>query len=139
MLSNSYDRRIEFRDCDPAQIVFSGNYYAFIDFGTHLLFEKAGWPVGTAFETFGILGFPLVESSCQFKAPCKYGETVTITSTIARYGRTSFDVAHTVTRDGVLCVEGLEKRVWVVTDPETGRMKSAPLPDIVVERFNQDG
>jgi len=139
MFSSRYVRRIEFRDCDPAQIVFNANFYSFFDFGTHLLFEQAGWPVGTVFETFDILGFPLVESTCRFRAPCTYGDEVTITSTIAGYGRSSFEVHHTLTKDGVICVEGVEKRVWAVRDPETGQMKSAPLPEDVIARFNQSG
>lgn len=136
LISNSYVRRIEFRDCDPARIVYSANFYAFFDFGTHLLFEKAGWPVGAVASTFGVEGLFLVESSCRFHSPCRFGDEVAITSRISRYGRSSFEVGHTLTRDGTLCAEGVETRVWTGLDPQTGRLKSAPLPEVVIARFN---
>lgn len=135
MLSNTVSRRIEWGDCDPAGIVFNPNFFSFFDHGTTMLYEAAGWPKQVMLEEFGIAGCPLVQTRATFKAPCRYGDEVTITSSVVEIRKSSFDIRHQLSRDGELCVEGLETRVWSERDPQTGRLKSAPLPDEVVARF----
>lgn len=136
MLSNTVTRRIEWGDCDPAGIVFNPNYFSFFDHCTTMLYEAAGWPKQEMVAAFAIVGCPLVETRASFKAPCRYGDEVEITSTFSEIRRSSFDIRHVLSVGGRPCVEGFETRVWAVTDPETGRMKSAPLPEEVVARFS---
>ena len=124
MFSNTHDRRIEWGDCDAAGIVFNPRFFAFFDHGTTMLIEAAGWPLRGAAETFGIMGWPLVATRASFRAPCTYGEEVTITSRIVEVRNSSFDVEHVLEKLGIPCVEGFETRVWTRRDPETGR---APL------------
>jgi 4-hydroxybenzoyl-CoA thioesterase len=100
-----------------------------------MLYEAAGLPKPVMVEKFGIAGCPLVETRAKFMAPCRYGDDVLITSSIAEIRNSSFDIRHELSREGKLCVEGHETRVWTRKDPETGRLKSAPLPDEVVARF----
>lgn len=135
MLSNSLVRRIEWGHCDPAGIVFNPNFFSFFDHCTAMLYEAAGWPKDVMVETFGIAGCPLVDTRAKFLAPSRYGEDVTIISTIAEIRNSSFDIRHELSKDGKLRVEGYETRVWTARDPETGRLKSTPLPDEVVARF----
>lgn len=135
MLSNTLSRRIEWGDCDPAGIVFNPNFFSFFDHGTTMLYEAAGWPKAVMVETFGIAGCPLVETKAKFLSPCRYGDDVEITSTIAEIRSSSFDIRHELTKDGRLCVEAYETRVWTTKDPDTGRLKSAPLPPEVFARF----
>jgi 4-hydroxybenzoyl-CoA thioesterase len=137
MLSNTLDRRIEWGDCDPAGIVFNPRYFAFFDHGTAMLLEAAGWTKPILIETFSIVGIPLVDTRAKFTAPCAFGDDVKITSAILEVRRSSFDVRHELRRGDLLCVEGQETRVWTGRDPETGRMRSLPLPDVVVERMRQ--
>jgi 4-hydroxybenzoyl-CoA thioesterase len=139
MLSNTLSRRIEWGDCDPAGIVFNPNFFSFFDHGTTMLYEAAGWPKPVMVEKFGIAGCPLVETRAKFMAPCRYGDDVTITSTIVEIRNSSFDIQHELMKDGKLCVEGHETRVWTRKDPETGRLRSAPLPPEVVARFGSEG
>lgn len=135
MLSNSVSRRIEWGDCDPAGIVFNPNFFSFFDHCTSLLYEAAGWPKQVMLEKFGIAGCPLVETRATFKAPCRYGDEVRITSSVVEIRNSSFDIRHELSKDGKLCVEGLETRVWTEKDPASGQLKSAPLPDEVTARF----
>ena len=137
MLSNTLTRRIEFGDCDPAGIVFNPRFFAFFDHCSTMLYEAAGWSKRDMVERFGIAGCPLVETKATFKAPCTYGDEVEIVSTVVDIRNSSFDISHRLFRDGKLCVEGFETRVWAVKDPETGRMKGAPLPEEVASRFRQ--
>ena len=100
-----------------------------------MLIEAAGWPLRSAAETFGVMGWPLVATRASFRAPCTYGEEVTITSRIVEVRNSSFDVEHVLEKQGTPCVEGFETRVWTRRDPETGRLRSASLPPEVAARF----
>lgn len=134
MLSNRVMRRIEWGDCDAAGIVFNPRFFAFFDHGTSLLIEAAGWPLRRAAVEFDMLGWPLVATRASFRAPCSYGEDVAI-SRFAEIRTSSFDVSHRLERDGAPCLEGVETRVWVRRDRETGRLVSTPLPAAVVAGF----
>jgi 4-hydroxybenzoyl-CoA thioesterase len=126
---------IEWGDCDPAEIVFNPNFFAFFDHGTALLYGAAGWTKKEMLRIFGGAGCPLISTSAEFRAPCSYGDAVAITSTIVKVGRTSFEIGHELRKGETLCVVGTEVRVWTVRDPESGVLKSAPLPEELRLRF----
>lgn len=134
MLTNTVSRRIEWGDCDPAGIVFNPRYFAFFDDATSQLIEAAGWPLAKA-AAFGIIGWPLVATRADFRAPCAPGDRVTVTSTFADIRRSSFDVCHRLERDGTLCAEGFETRVWSSRDT-AGRLHSIPLAPEVIASFH---
>jgi 4-hydroxybenzoyl-CoA thioesterase len=134
MLKSTLQRRIEWGDCDPAGIVFNPQFFRWFDHGTAMLYEAGGWPKPLMLEHFGAAGCPLVETRAVFRAACRYGDDVEITSEITDVGRSSFEIHHLLTRGDVLCVEGFEKRVWTVHDDERG-LRSAPIPDELVAIF----
>jgi 4-hydroxybenzoyl-CoA thioesterase len=132
--TNTRKVRIEWGDCDPAGIIFYPRYFAIFDASTAMLFEAAlGMTKRQMFKTLPFAGFPLVRTHSRFIKPTRFGDDVTVESTIT-LGRTSFDVAHKLSRDGDLCAECEEKRVWVMRDAE-GRLKSHPVPDAVREKL----
>lgn len=134
MLSNTLKRRVEWGDCDPAGIVFNPQFFRWFDHGTTMLYEAAGWPKQEMLARFGGAGCPLVDTRAVFKAPCRYGDDVEITTEIAEVKDRSFDIRHSLTLNGKLCVEGFETRVWTVKDPERG-LKSAPIPPELAALF----
>lgn len=134
MLSNTLSRRIEWGDCDPAGIVFNPQFFRWFDHGTTMLYEAAGWPKQQMLALFGGAGCPLVDTRATFKAPCRYGDDVTITTEIVTVKERSFDIRHSLRKGETLCVEGFETRVWTVKDPERG-LKSAPIPPALADRF----
>ena len=134
MLSNTLSRRVEWGDCDPAGIVFNPQFFRWFDHGTTMLYEAAGWPKPEMLKHFNAAGCPLVDTRAVFKAPCRYGDDVEITTEIVEVKDRSFDIRHSLTLNGKLCVEGFETRVWTVKDPERG-IKSAPIPDALRARF----
>jgi acyl-CoA thioesterase FadM len=40
-----YRQRVEFGDCDPAQVAYYPNFFLWLDRSTHALFETAGVPM----------------------------------------------------------------------------------------------
>ena len=88
-------------------------------------------------KAYDFAGHPLVNTHARFLVPTRFGDDVTIESTVAAFRRSSFDVRHRLTKDGQLAVEGFETRVWVRGDPTTPEgMKSSPLPREVIERLS---
>ena len=136
MTTNTVTREVEWGECDPAGIVFNPNFASWFDHCTTLLYAAAGWPKQKMVKTFNILGCPLVETNAQFRAPARYGDTVTITSCFSEVGTSSFKVHHQVTLGDRLCVEAFDTRVWTAKDPETGRLKSTPIPDEIAKAFS---
>lgn len=128
MRSATLTRRIEWGDCDPAGIVFNPRYFAFFDDATTMLLAAAGWPLAHVVRDMGLVGWPLVATRAEFRAPCTHGDVVRIVSRVADMRRSSFDVAHVLDRDGTVCVEGFETRVWTGRDPATGALRAREIP-----------
>jgi 4-hydroxybenzoyl-CoA thioesterase len=137
MLSYTRQVEIEFGDCDPAGIVYFPNYFRMFDASTAYLFEAAlGMKKIAWIERFAILGIPVVDTGATFTRPSRFGDVVTITSTIAAFKRSSFEVTHTLTNGGEVAIEGRETRVWVARDPHDPRkLKALAVPDQVIAAF----
>ena len=131
---NVFPCQVQWGDCDPAGIIFYPNYFAIFDASTAMLFEAAlGMTKYEMFKHVPFAGFPLVRTQAKFHRPTRFGDDVTVESTIT-FGRSSFEVAHRLTLRSELCAECNEKRVWTVRDPE-GKLKSHPVPDEVLAKF----
>jgi 4-hydroxybenzoyl-CoA thioesterase len=139
MLVNSRQVEIEFGDCDPAGIVYYPNYFRMFDAATAHLFEAAlGMKKIVWTRRYGIVGIPIVDTGARFIKPARFGDVVTITSTITGFRRSSFEVGHQVFNGGMLAIEARETRVWAGTDPDdTDKLKSVPLPDDVVAALSR--
>lgn len=133
-LSNTRTVRIEWGDCDPAGIIFYPRYFEIFDASTALLFEaKLGFTKFEMFKRLPFAGWPLVRTQARFVRPTRFGDDVTVESTIG-FGRTSFEVEHKLSLEGDLCAACSEKRVWTVRDAN-GRLKSHPVPPEVLAKF----
>jgi len=132
--------RIEWGDCDPAGIVFYPRYIAMFDHSTTLLIEQAlGMRKHDLYKAYAFDGYPVAANGARFLKPTRFGDDVVITTRFAAVRRSSFDLAHTLTLDGALAVEGTETRVWVVRDPaRPGRFRPQAIPAEVVARFTAD-
>ena len=138
--TNRRNVRIEWGDCDPAGIVYFPRYFALFDSCTAAAFEAVGYPKPKLIETFGIVGFPVVDVRGNFNAPCTFGEDVLIETCISEWGRASFKVHHRLTKGAVTAVEGFEVRVWTGRDPANpSRLHAQPIPREVIARFERAG
>lgn len=124
-------------DCDPAEIVFYPNYFAWFDAATWRLFAAAGLSRRTLLEEFGVAGHPLVEATSRFLGSAAFGDRLSIASRIEHWGTKSFRVLHQVSgADGSLKAEGRESRVWAMADPDhPGKLKGFAIPGEVIRRF----
>jgi 4-hydroxybenzoyl-CoA thioesterase len=138
MLVNYRVVRIEWGDCDPAGIVYYPRYFAIFDASTSALIERAlGMSKYDYLKAYDFAGHPLVSAHSRFLIATRFGDEVTIETTVTALRRSSFDVRHHLFKNGALAVEGFETRVWVQGDPAKGTMKAKPLPPAVIERLSQ--
>jgi len=136
LLTHTRTLTVQWGDCDPAGIVWYPRYFEWFDASTAALFFAAGISNHAIHRMYQALGIPMVDTRARFMRPSKFEDEVTIESAVAEFRRSSFDVRHRLMKDGELAVEGFETRVWTVRDPaHPERLKSAPIPDEVKERF----
>jgi 4-hydroxybenzoyl-CoA thioesterase len=138
MFTNTRELTIEWGHCDPAGIVFFPRYFEIFDACTAHLFATALGMTKARFQKhYDIVGIPLLDAHCKFHVPTTYGDPVRVESRVAQLGRSSFHVEHRLTKEGTLCVEGFEKRVWAGRHPDDpARMKGLALPEDVIARLS---
>jgi 4-hydroxybenzoyl-CoA thioesterase len=137
MLVNRIRIRVEFGDCDPANIVFFANYFRWFDQCTSALFRAAGLPLAELFKAHAVVGIPLVEAKARFIIPSKYGDELVAESCVTEWKKSSFVISHRFLRDGVLAVEGWETHVWAAAHPtKAHRLQSVPLPTEVIRKLS---
>ena len=131
------NERIHWGDCDPAGIIYYPRYFEIFDRCTTAMLEQELGMIKRKFLiAYDFSGYPCVETGARFLLPTTFGDDVIVESTIARLGRSSFEVHHRLSKDGKLAVEGSETRVWVRRQSaDAMSIKAHPIPDEVVARL----
>jgi 4-hydroxybenzoyl-CoA thioesterase len=87
------DKLIRFHHCDPAGIVFYPQYFVLFNELVEDWFN-AGLGINYAwFHQERRLGTPMAHIECDFLAPSRIGETLTLSLAVKRIGRTSLTLA----------------------------------------------
>jgi 4-hydroxybenzoyl-CoA thioesterase len=129
--------RIEWGDCDPAQIVHYPRYLSYFDSCTTALFRKAGLSKRQMIEKYQIIGIPLVNLQASFRVPSRLSDIVTVESQVTEWRRSSFGIRHRLFNKGVLAVECSEVRVWAGLSPtEPDKIEGRLVPREVIEKFS---
>jgi acyl-CoA thioester hydrolase len=79
-LTVSHEIRIRFNETDPLGIVWHGNYITYFEDGR----EAFGRKHGLTYLDIGNTGYttPIVKSKCEHKLSLRYGDVVTIETTV---------------------------------------------------------
>jgi 4-hydroxybenzoyl-CoA thioesterase len=138
MLTYVRNTRIEWGDCDPAGIVFYPRYFAMFDSCTTGLFSQAlGMSKFEFIKRYEFTGYPMVDTRARFLKPTRFGDDVTIETTVTEFRRSSFDVRHRLSHNGELAVECFDTRVWAARDPnDPEKIKAKPIPDEVIAKLS---
>ena len=107
--------RVRYAECDPQQIVFNANYFAYFDVGMTELWRAA---IGSYAEMMrrGV-DMVVAEASARFLGAARFDDALQLEVSITRLGRTACTTRHRVLRDGEVLVEGMMRHVFV--DPHT--------------------
>lgn len=99
------DKLIRFHHCDPAGIVFYPQYFVLFN---ELVEDWFNQGLGIDFARFHVeqgLGVPMASIVCRFLSPSKVGETLRLSLSVNRIGRSSLELAVTGSSNGEARVE----------------------------------
>lgn len=85
------ERKIRFSHCDPAGIVYFVNFFDMVSGAVEDWFGEA---LGWTFNDMHIrrrVGFPIVNTGCEFFKPCHLGDRLVLELAIAKLGRSSIE------------------------------------------------
>ena len=85
------ERLIRFSHCDPAGIVYFVNFFDMVGGVVEDWFRDA---VGLPFQEMHLerrIGFPIVNTGCEFFRPAHLGDTLRLELAIAKLGRSSIE------------------------------------------------
>src|SRR5881396_3826186 len=111
--AHTIDVRIYYQDTDCGGVVYYGNFLRYFEQGrTHWL-ETKGLSV-KAFMDEGVL-FAVVHAELFYRSPARYGETLTIATTLKEMRAARFTFAHEIREkaSGRLVAEGSARLVAV--------------------------
>jgi YbgC/YbaW family acyl-CoA thioester hydrolase len=124
---------VYWNECDPAGIVFHGNFIRWMDEG----FADWAFALGIDLPALqsadpGFVGSPLVSVRCDFRSPARFGDTLQHQIGPATFSRRSFRVPHAFLHNGKAVAEGEQIRIWGRIEPGEG-LCALPIPPAIAE------
>lgn len=115
---------LRFSHCDPAGIVYSPNTFDMINAAVEDWF---GEELGLSFAELHInqlLGFPIVETHCEFLKPSRIGEHLTLQLAVTRLGRSSV----VLRISGIVAGEERMRARHVIAMISLESLRAVPIP-----------
>jgi YbgC/YbaW family acyl-CoA thioester hydrolase len=130
-----YRRRVEFPETDLAGIVHFSNYFRYMEAAEHAFFRSLDLSIHQ--ERDGrIVGWPRVAAECSYLRPLKFEDEFEIHLIVRQKNHRSLTYDFWFSDDrGRQIAKGSIKVACVDYDPETGKMKSIPIPDYISEKI----
>ena len=119
------ERKIRFSHCDPAGIVYFVNFFDMVSGAVEDWFGEA---IGWTFNDMHIhrrVGFPIVNTGCEFFRPCHLGDVLTLELEIAKLGRSSIEFRVTGRVAGDEKFRARHKVAMISLDTQ----RALPIPD----------
>ena len=123
-------------DCAPSGAVYYPNYFRWFDQSVWDLFDGAKLPIPELEQKYGIVGLPLMNLSCSFRAPCRLRDHVNLETRIAAIELKHFTIEHVLTRGDHTLVSAVDERFWGVRPKDDpGRLRREAIPAEVIDRL----
>ena len=117
--------KVRYQEVDLQNVVFNAHYLGWCDIATASWFHDAlGW-TGVGDD----LDWMLVKAQLEWQGSATYGDTVELDCGIARWGKTSLDVAFRGTVQGRAVFTALITYVCIVAGSTKGTTKTTPVTD----------
>ncbi len=119
------DMLVRFSHCDPAGIVFYPQYFIMFNGLVEDWFNQGLGVNYARYITEHRLGFPIVKLECDFVAPSKIGEIITLGLKLERLGKSSMAIA-------VDCRYSHEERLhakFVLVAMDLDAQRARPIPE----------
>ena len=123
-------------DCAPSGAVYYPNYFRWFDQSVWDLFDAAGLPISELEHAYGVVGLPLMNLSCDFRAPCRLRDRVSLETRIAELEPKQLTIEHNLTKGDRILVSAVDRRFWGVRPKEDpSRLRRETIPAEVIERL----
>ncbi|MDZ4818013.1 MAG: thioesterase family protein [Planctomycetota bacterium] len=126
-------RRVEFRDTDAAGIMHFSAFFTKFESVEHEFLRSVGLSV-VAHQPEGILTWPRVSATCDYRGPARFEDVLDISLRIARLGEKSVTWHFTATTNGQPVADGRIVAVCVRLTAG-GKMESTPIPAEVSDKL----
>ncbi|HEY2787276.1 MAG TPA: thioesterase family protein [Fimbriiglobus sp.] len=118
-------RRVEFGDTDMAGIMHFANFFRFMESAETDFLRARGLTV--AWTENGIKhGFPRVSAACDYQAPARFGDVLTVAVSVEKVGKKSVSYRFEFSRDGTPLATG--RITSVLCRASAGGMESLTIP-----------
>lgn len=125
------DTLVRFSHCDPAGIIFYPQYFVMFNGLVEDWFNHALGIDYARFITDRRLGLPMVNIQCDFLAPSKIGEVITLTLNVERIGNSSIQLLTQAVYAAKVRLSA--KLTLCVNSLASGR--AVPIPDDLRQRL----
>lgn len=112
MYKFSYQRRLQWSECDPVGIIFFPHYARWVADGLHEMFLTLGVDPAGVYDGNIRRGMPAVSLSMQFHAAPALHDEVDHLIVVQKVGTKSISFRHEFRRGDVLLAEADDVRVW---------------------------
>jgi acyl-CoA thioester hydrolase len=116
--------RVRYAETDQSGIVYNANYLIWCELGRGEYFWQRGRDYGRDIEAHGF-SLPVVEAHLRYLAPARYGDLVTIKTTIESFKSRELTFSYAIRNEQtgqVLCI-GWTRHMWV---DRKGQVRTAP-------------
>lgn len=127
MRQNALVFRVQWGETDAAGIVFYPNYFRWFDWGSHELLRSLGFPLENMVSDNHAL--PIIDAGARFLRSLRYGDEVTLISSVAEVRTRAFRVAHEIDRGSERICQGFEVRVWGRLGDSDHPVVAEPIPE----------
>ncbi len=118
--------RVIYGDTDQMGVVYYANYFRYFELARGEYLRQKGGSYGALERDTGLV-LPVVEASCEYKAPARYEDVLVIRLEVAELRRASLAFRYEIRRegDGVLLCTGRTLHACVRPDGRPTRLPEA--------------
>src|SRR2546423_5883620 len=120
-----YSRTVQFAETDLAGIAHFANFFRWMEEAEHAFFRSVGLSVRTEYQDMH-LGWPRVNTSCEFFIPARFEDQLQLKVRIAKMGEKSISWEIEFLRDDTRLALGKATTVCCTHSPDG--LKSIPIP-----------
>lgn len=132
MATHTVIHRVQFSETDMAGVVHFSNFFKWMEEVEHDFFRSRGLSVQLD-HPLGDIGWPRVNVSCDFAAPARFEDQVTLRFTLTRLGEKSLSYeVEFLLDDKRLALAKATSVCCLVSD---GGLKAIPIPPDVRDRL----
>jgi YbgC/YbaW family acyl-CoA thioester hydrolase len=125
--AHEIQRRVEFYETDMAGIVHFSNFFRYMETCEHAFIRSLDHELHGQLDGLET-GWPRVNASCDYRAPARFGDLLTIRLFIAEVRNRSVRYRFEVSREETLIAEGSIAAAHVAITPEGIKAVGPPPP-----------